>query len=178
MMCLKLVFVPIRYLCLPMFSDFYRRQQCLLMFTDVYRCLPKIAMFTDVYRRQQCLPKVGMFTKSSNVCRRQQCISSDLSLEQYLLHLLCIKNIPVVVVSAQTGFIRLNYWDHTAGKFAGSNLSGCTTAFVVSKMKPLKAYLTRYMCTEQFLTQLCFTVPLMSDVEEDHTCMFLLWSNF
>ena len=37
--------------------------------------------------------------------------------------LLCIKNIAVVVVSAQTGFIRLNY---------------CTIAFVVSKMKPLK----------------------------------------
>ena len=30
-------------------------------------------------------------------------------------------------------------------------------------MKPLKAYLTTYTCIEQFLTQLCFTVPPMPD---------------
>ena len=63
--------------------------------------------------------------------------------------LLCIKNIPVVDVSAPTCFIICYY---TAGKFAGSNLSGCTIAFVISKMKPLKAYMTRYTCTGQFLT--------------------------
>ena len=52
--------------------------------------------------------------------------------------LLCIKNTPVVDVSAQTGFIRVNYWYPTAGKFVWLNFSDCTIAFVVSKMKLLK----------------------------------------
>ena len=92
--------------------------------------------------------------------------------------LLCIKNIPVVLVS---GFIRLSYWYHTAGKVVWSNLSGCTIAFLVSKMKPLKAYLMRYTCTGQFLTRqkrLCFTVPPMPDSRRGHTCMYLFWSKF
>ena len=91
-------------------------------------------------------------------------------------HLLYIKNIPVFVVSASTGFIRLNYWYYTAGKFAGSNLLGCTIAFVVSKMKlsrltwqGIHAQNNSWLGTNSYvlLCHQCLTI------KEDHTCQSL-----